>query len=286
MHNLNDGLDRLRSYWLPYLRRQVPGIPVLLVINKVDLQDSDASLNVIEDFVNPFMTENREIETSLECSARELLNVAEVFFYASKAVLHPTAPIYDTRLHSMTDAANSALSRIFKLCDTDNDGLLSDQELNAFQNDVFGSPLQHQELEGIKDIVKQECPDGIKNNCLTKNGFIFLHLLFVKKGRMETLWTVLRSFGYDDQVRLRNDFLYPYIGVTKDDATELSPKGYQFFADLFQSFDKDNDGALNAEELTNLFATAPKLPWKRPEMSAITNEEGNLTLQGFLALWR
>ena len=30
----------------------------------------------------------------LQCSARTLKNISEVFYYAQKAVLHPTAPVY------------------------------------------------------------------------------------------------------------------------------------------------------------------------------------------------
>lgn len=35
----------------------------------------------------------------MECSAKVSLNVSEVFYFAQKAVLHPTAPLYDSRDH-------------------------------------------------------------------------------------------------------------------------------------------------------------------------------------------
>lgn len=41
----------------------------------------------------------QEVETCVECSAKQLLNVSEVFYFAQKAVLHPTAPLYDSREH-------------------------------------------------------------------------------------------------------------------------------------------------------------------------------------------
>ena len=41
----------------------------------------------------------QEIETCVECSAKMPLNVSEVFYFAQKAVLHPTAPLYDSRDH-------------------------------------------------------------------------------------------------------------------------------------------------------------------------------------------
>lgn len=30
-----------------------------------------------------------------QCSAKNLKNISELFYYAQKAVLHPTAPLYD-----------------------------------------------------------------------------------------------------------------------------------------------------------------------------------------------
>lgn len=40
-------------------------------------------------------------------------------------------------------------------------------------------------------------------------GFLFLHTLFIQRGRHETTWTVLRRFGYDDDLELNQDYLFP-----------------------------------------------------------------------------
>lgn len=98
---------------------------------------------------------------------------------------------------------------------------------------------------------------------------------------------MLRRFGYDDDLALREDFLHPTLSVPADCTVELSPVGYQFFAELFAKFDKDKDGALSWEELEDLFSTAPENPWLQfgfPE-TTLTNENGAVTLQGFLAQW-
>jgi hypothetical protein len=62
-----------------------------------------------------------------------VLQVAEVFYYAQKAVLHPTAPLFDQELQILKPRCVRALKRIFILCDNDRDGALSDAELNDFQ---------------------------------------------------------------------------------------------------------------------------------------------------------
>lgn len=130
-----------------------------------------------------------------------------------------------------------ALKRIFTLCDHDMDGALSDAELNEFQvlsvllwslltvalagfhsllisdlNDVkqvkcFNAPLQPAEIVGVKRVVQEKQPDGVNDLGLTLNGFLFLHALFIEKGRLETTWAVLRKFGYGDDLELKDEFL-------------------------------------------------------------------------------
>lgn len=48
---------------------------------------------------------------------------------------------------------------------------------------------------------------GLSNNGLTLKGFLFLHALFIEKARTETVWTVLRSFGYSDELLIKDDLL-------------------------------------------------------------------------------
>lgn len=59
----------------------------------------------------------------------------------------------------------------------------------------------------IKTIVEQEFPEGVNSLGLTYPGFIHVHHMFLEKGRTETVWAVLREFGYDNDLKLRDDFL-------------------------------------------------------------------------------
>jgi len=67
--------------------------------------------------------------------------------------------------------------------------------------------LQPFEVANIKTIVEQKVPEGVNSIGLTFPGFIYVHNLFLKKGRTETLWAVLRKFEYDNDLKLRDDFL-------------------------------------------------------------------------------
>ncbi|KAF1800565.1 P-loop containing nucleoside triphosphate hydrolase protein [Mucor lusitanicus] len=279
--------NRLSLYWLPYIRSLGVNVPAVLVGNKIDLRGNDVANQSLEDEVIPIMNEFKEVETCVECSAKQLLNVSEVFYFAQKAVLHPTAPLYDSREHVLKPQCVEALKRIFKLCDADKDNILNDDELNEFQRKCFNAPLQPQELDGVKDVVREHEPTGVSDVGLTESGFIYLHSLFIQRGRLETTWTVLRKFGYGDDLSLREDFLLPTLEVPQECSVELSPHGYQFFAELFQTFDKDKDGALNRVELDFLFSTSPGNPWANTGFphTTITTETGAVTLQGWLAQW-
>jgi mitochondrial Rho GTPase 1 len=53
------------------------------------------------------MEEFAEVESCVECSAKTLHNISEMFYYAQKAVLHPTAPLY----HIESQDVNIEMSR-------------------------------------------------------------------------------------------------------------------------------------------------------------------------------
>ncbi|EIN12642.1 mitochondrial Rho GTPase [Punctularia strigosozonata HHB-11173 SS5] len=279
--------DRIPTYWLPYFRQLGVNVPVILVGNKIDLRGGEVTNEALEEEILPIMNEFKEVETCIECSAKLTLNVSEVFYFAQKAVLHPTAPLYDSRDHVLKPACADALRRIFKLCDTNKDGILDASELNEFQRKCFDAPLQQQELEGIKSLVRDYSVDGVRDDGLTEEGFLFLHTTFIQRGRLETTWTVLRTFGYAEDLRLTEAFLFPRFDVPHDCSVELSQAGYQFFTDIFEVFDKDQDGALKAAELDDLFSTSPGNPWakqKFPDNTSV-DDSGAVTLQGWLAQW-
>ena len=105
--------------------------------------------------------------------------------------------------------------------------MLSDAELNAFQVACFNAPLQPEELAGVKQVVAEKLPGGIRGAGLTLEGFIFLHALFIERGRLETTWAVLRRFGYGDSLHLGPSALEPAApleAAAPDQARELESK--------------------------------------------------------------
>lgn len=280
----DETLNRITSYWLPTIRslnESEQRKPIVLVGNKLDLVDFSSI-----DLVLSIMEEFPEIESCVECSAKTLHNISEMFYYAQKAVLHPTWPLYEMETQYLTEACQNSLIRIFKICDLDNDGLLNDYELNYFQRRCFNIPLQPQILDEVKSLLIKNISDGIQDDCVTLKGFLYLHCLFIQRGRNETTWTVLRRFGYDETLQMTDDYLHPTLKIPPGSSTELSHRGQQFLISLFERYDKDRDEALSPEEFTSLFSICPAPPFSTDIRRTVpTNDKGWPTLKGWLCRW-
>lgn len=58
-------------------------MPVILVGNKIDARAGDSD-EPLEDELAPVMAEFKEVESCIETSVQEMVNVSEVFYYAQK----------------------------------------------------------------------------------------------------------------------------------------------------------------------------------------------------------
>lgn len=276
--------------WLPLIRSCFKAtearVPVVLVGNKLDLVPSSKMEQVL-----PLMERYPEIETCIECSAKTMRNLSETFWFAQKAVLYPTVPLYRADTKELTPECIRALTRIFRICDIDNDGYLSDKELEAFQERCFAIPLTAQSLHDVKQLVRNSTSGGVNLHGITLKGFLFLHLVFIRKGRHETTWAVLRQFGYDNQLRLSNEFLYPKLTVPQGCSTEFSPLGLRFLHATFTKYDLDRDDCLSPSEVSELLAICPEdaqlMSAGLEELGVCveTNSMGWITRRGFMAHW-
>lgn len=281
--------ERVALFWMPHFRSLGVNVPVVLCANKSDLSGNVNTDQVVKEEMLPVMAEFKEIDSCIRTSAKEHHNINEVFFLCQKAVTDPIAPLFDSKESNLKPACVSALQRIFYLCDRDQDGYLSDKEVHDFQIRCFGKPLSDDDLKNIKQAIQKYCPSSVSKRGIDQDGFVLLNKIFAEKGRHETVWIILRTFYYTDSLSLRDSFLHPQFDVPPYTSAELSPVGYRFFVDLFLLFDKDNDGGLNSSELSALFAPTPGLPhsWLDSAFpsSAVRNESGHITLQGWLAQW-
>ncbi|XP_033896794.1 mitochondrial Rho GTPase 1-like isoform X2 [Acipenser ruthenus] len=282
--NNTNSIEKVTSQWIPLINERTDKdsrVPLILVGNKSDLVEHSSMETIL-----PIMNQYTEIETCVECSAKNLKNISELFYYAQKAVLHPTGPLYCPEEKEMKPACIKALTRIFKITDQDNDGILNDAELNFFQRACFNTPLAPQALEDVKNVVRKNVSDGVFDNGLTLKGFLFLHMLFIQRGRHETTWTVLRRFGYGDDLELTQDYLFPLLKIPPDCTTELNHNAYLFLQSVFDKHDLDRDCGLSPDELKDLFKVFPYMPWGPDVHNTVcTNDQGWITYQGYLSQW-
>lgn len=215
--NEDEGLDRVAKHWIPLVRlcQKDQGVykPIILVANKTDTLIEETVLDRVSNIIQEFV----DIEAFIEVSALSQKNVVELFSSAQKAIIYPMAPLFDPQMRVLTKKCQNALIEIFKLSDYDGDELLSDHELNLFQENCFGTPLQKDALDDLKIIIKQSTIDGIDNDCLTQNGFLFLHTLSIDKGRLDFTWQVLRKFNYDNRLNSTTNSTSKLLDEIADD---------------------------------------------------------------------
>ncbi|XVF57432.1 hypothetical protein PTKIN_Ptkin06aG0204800 [Pterospermum kingtungense] len=280
-------LNSLSTFWLPELRKLEVKVPVIVVGCKLDLRDEQQQVS-LEQVMSPIMQQFREIETCIECSAYRRIQIPEVFYYAQKAVLHPTGPLFDQESQTLKPRCVRALKRIFILCDKDMDGALSDAELNDFQVKCFNAPLQPSEIVGVKRVVQDKLVEGVNEHGLTLTGFLFLHALFIEKGRLETTWTVLRKFGYNNDIKLSDDMIpRSLFDRAPDQSVELTNEAIKFLRGVYELFDSDLDNNLRPIEVEDIFSTASENPWNdAPYKDAAERTAlGGLSIDAFLSQW-
>ncbi|WRX23340.1 Small GTPase - like 10 [Theobroma cacao] len=153
-------LNRLSTFWLPELRQLEVKVPVIVVGCRLDLRDELQQVS-LEQVMSPIMQQFREIETCIECSAYKHIQIPEVFYYAQKAVLHPTGPLFDQESQTLKPRCVRALKRIFILCDHDRDGALSDAELNDFQSvELTNEAIEF--LKGVYELFDSDLDNNLR----------------------------------------------------------------------------------------------------------------------------
>ncbi|CAL9219681.1 unnamed protein product [Arabidopsis halleri] len=280
-------LDRLSKYWLPLFRQLEVRVPIIVAGYEVDNKETNKQTS-IEQITSPMMQQYREVETSIQWSAQRLNQATKVLYYAQKAVIHPVRPVFNQETNSLKPRCITALKRIFLLSDHNMDGILSDAELNELQKRCFGTPLVPCEIKQMKKAMQVKFPQGVNERGLTLDGFLFLNTRYIEEARIQTLWTMLRKFGYNNDLRLGDD-LIPYSSFKReaDQSVELTNVAIEFLREVYEFFDNDGDNNLEPHETGYIFETAPESPWTEALYKDVTEETkyGGLSLEAFLSLW-
>lgn len=262
-----DNFYRLEHHWLPLIERYYRGeIPVIIAGNKMDARlssatDDQAHARSRHQIVSLLQRFNF-VRQCIKCSAKTLVNVNDVFVKAQHAVLYPINPLYDLSVGELTSECKMAFTRIFRMFDEDKDGLLNNAELNSFQSHCFKVSIMEGDLAGWKKVLSKNNPVEavVRDGKFTVFGFLAIFDVFISSDRSEIPWIILRTFGYDNNLRLN---IPP--SVTEEEFTwPLSFSAKQFLAALFHQFASNVDGSLSPNDILSIFSIIPKPslpPW-------------------------
>ncbi|XP_074348428.1 mitochondrial Rho GTPase 1-like isoform X4 [Apium graveolens] len=251
-------LARIHTYWLPILRE----------------------------------LENPEIEICIESSAKENIRIRKVLEASRIATNYPSSPLFDQN-RILKPQCMSALTRIFRLLDTDNDGCLSEEDVDSFEYTCFHTLRLPPEMNNLKKEVAEILIDGVYDGGLTLTGFYHYFRRLREEGRLDLAWEVLKSFGWKDDSKFEIKFNVNFDQFNGDDfqqieeqtrgmIVELTNEAVEFLKEIFYTYDIDGDGTLKGSEVEDFLPTAHGSDWSKG-LYEVVAELGGLSIDKFLS---
>lgn len=250
-----NSVKRLETLWLPYLSKHTNN-PIIIIGNKLDLKSSspdhsfDNVISLLHNYAEMF-------EVVIECSAKSLENLYDVFIHMQNAVLYPLSPLYNIKNERITKEFEKALALVFKRCDKDRDGFLSEEEFCDMQSEVFQSQVKIQEVKDIYNVIKERKPVGVENKGLNFQGLCFLQELTMQKLQNSVCWKLVKHFGYGDGLEL----IFHSEEITECPWIELSMSSLSFLIATFDQY--AISGMLSKAALSKIFFSCKSTPFSK-----------------------
>ena len=133
----HETIDGLELTWLPLIRdvcgtcTGTTGKAVLVVGTKKDLLDYDDDHSLLrlkdeEERLKRVLSNFPFVSACYRCSAKDI-DVDQIFYEGELAVSFPITPLFDVTKSELTEPCKRAFSHIFRIFDTNQDGLLDDK---------------------------------------------------------------------------------------------------------------------------------------------------------------
>ncbi len=226
----------------------------------------------------------------MECSAKGYIQIIDVIYCAQRAVLFPIAPLFDHLEKKLKWDYERALLRIFRICDKNMDNYLDDNELCDFQVQVFKHELQKDHITALKEVLRQECDEYDEfqqQRGISFEAFKSLQRVLILKMKLQTNWTILRHFWYDDNLQIPDERIFD--GSIRDadlvDArnVEISQEGIAYLTKLFKWQCRPNENKIDIQEIEKIFSTTDKpVPWK---LKLETVYDNGISCDMWVGLW-
>eukprot|EP01094_Clydonella_sp_ATCC50884_P021887 TRINITY_DN4911_c0_g1_i2.p1 TRINITY_DN4911_c0_g1~~TRINITY_DN4911_c0_g1_i2.p1 ORF type:complete len:533 (+),score=48.59 TRINITY_DN4911_c0_g1_i2:89-1600(+) len=231
--------------WLKKIKEHNQHAYVVVCCCKQDLEDgrgtSDHRIRSDDDAYKEWNAQfkriirrHKQVDTAFQCSATDLYLVCSVMRRASEVALYPVEPLYNSKKKQPRNEFLWALSYIFKVCDVDNDGILSNEEWEdweAYVRDPSSGVMQA--LRGAITAGGAACFDD--KNGVKMAGFHGAHLCMLTNGQIRQVWRILHMFGFylrKGTLGFSNNFL-GRTRVKSRPGASLSPAAVEFLTDFF-----------------------------------------------------
>ena len=194
----------------------------------------------------------------IEISVKENKNILEMLYLAQSSFIFPLGPLIHLAERTLTVKYKKALTRIFRILDTDNDGKLSDEELRSLQHRVFGSSLSAEDLKSLKDIVKEQAPAHYNSKFVSLEGFYAINKYLLELMKIKNSWLILKHFGYDKKIDLPAELFVHQLVMGPFASVELKEEAWKFIRRIFNKFAEH--GSLSREKLEKIFFPMESTP--------------------------
>lgn len=198
-------LDSLSHLWIPLITELGATKPIVVAGTKSDLlhleEGEGESEGEMAAALRGLLDQWPSVAWAATCSSVNL-DVDAIFNAAATAVNHPSLPLFDAQ-GGWSARCLCALRRVFRIHDLDGDGLWTDEDMQAMQQACFEIPLTARDLRDTKRQLHL-LGGATANDRITFRGFLAIIDMCVTKG-LVVLWTILRRYGYDDELALHVD---------------------------------------------------------------------------------
>jgi Ras family protein T1 len=282
---------------------------IFVVANKIDSLDTNSQKIRIETDKNEI--ERIEEEFPLEIKYFSISNklysgISDLFSEILNSLFHPKNYLYKKTTEGIIFSENldKALKRLFRILDSSRKGKISLNEFAKIHENIFGVKLEAEHFLAIKECIKFLSPEEDFEN-LTESSFILLNKLSIQIGESQTTWSILRKYGYSDELELDkpyyNEKKFEYINLSEFQI-DLTKNVCDLLTGIFNQFKvkyqlyivesnlnesktvKVPQYFLSVKEWENIFSTLPnqkELNFK----SIYADENKKLELNDWLSFW-
>ena len=111
-------------------------------------------------------------------------------------VIYPLSHLLNKENKTLMPNFVRAITRIFRILDTDNDGWLTDADIINLQERVFKLDLSEVQLKEIKDSITQDLEDNSTSYGINLAAFQIIFRKSLDMLKIKNCWVILLEYSY------------------------------------------------------------------------------------------